>query len=296
LLVGFLPWLSVCWQSVRHGVRLPRQTNRFAPVILLLVWTGFIFFFFSISESKLISYILPVAPAIALLLGLYLPHLSRAQVQRLLLGYAVLCVLLAVATTVGIYVLHPGDERTPYALYAAYGIYLYGALALTLLGLAVAARINRQATSQAPQAPQQALLVFAASWFLMATVAGNGHEVFGKHSSGALLAPAVRAEMARLPADTPIYMVTVLDHTLPFYLRHTMIMVANPDELAFGVAQEPSKWLPSVAAWRARWLQQPYALAVMPPELYDTLVQEHLPMQVVARDERRVVVAKPPAP
>jgi len=120
--------------------------------------------------------------------------------------------------------------------------------------------------------------------------------VFGKHSSGALLAPAVRAEMARLPADTPIYMVTVLDHTLPFYLRHTMIMVANPDELAFGVAQEPSKWLPSVAAWRARWLQQPYALAVMPPELYDTLVQEHLPMQVVARDERRVVVAKPPAP
>ena len=86
------------------------------------------------------------------------------------------------------------------------------------------------------------------------------------------------------------------DHEQLKNILRAAATVANPDELAFGVAQEPSKWLPSVAAWRARWLQQPYALAVMPPELYDTLVQEHLPMQVVARDERRVVVAKPPAP
>ena len=290
LLVGFLPWLSVCWQSVRHVIRLPRQANRFSPAIMLLVWTGFIFFFFSISESKLISYILPVAPAIALLLGVYLPMVTRVQLNRHLLGYAVLCAVLLVATTVGIYVMHPGDERTPHALYAAYGAYLYGALAVTLLGLALAAWLNRSA---APHATLHALLVYAGTWFLMATIAGNGHEVFGKASSGVGMVPAVRAEMAKLPPDTPFYAVGVLDHTMPFYLRHTMIIVENPDELAFGVQQEPAKWVPTLAAWSIRWQQDRTALALMTPATYDRFAAQHLPMQVIARDERRVIVAKP---
>ncbi|MDI9690485.1 4-amino-4-deoxy-L-arabinose transferase, partial [Burkholderia cenocepacia] len=37
LLVGFLPWLSVAWQSIRHAVRMPRQPNGFAPMLVLLI-------------------------------------------------------------------------------------------------------------------------------------------------------------------------------------------------------------------------------------------------------------------
>jgi len=290
ILVGFLPWLSVAWGSVRLGMRQPRQDNRFSPVILLLVWAGFIFFFFTISESKLISYVLPIAPALALLIGNYLPTLRRAQWRWHLLGYAGFTVLAAAGVWYSIYVLQPGDERTPYALYAAYGVYALAALALMLVGTLAAWYINRRAV---PHATAQAVLAFGVTWVLATTIAGNGHEVFGRASSGADLVPAVQAAEARLPADAPFYMVGVLDHTMPFYLRHTMISVANPDELEFGVHQEPSKWIPTLDLWVARWQQDRYAMALLTPELFAKFSARHLPMQVVARDERRVIVSKP---
>ena len=290
ILLGFLPWLSVAWQSIRHAVRLPRQENRFSPVILLLVWSGFIFFFFSISESKLISYVLPIAPALALLLGAYLPLMTRGQLKRHLLGYAGFTVLAAAGVVYAIYVLQPGDDRTPYPLYAAYGVYALAALAVALAGIIVALWLNRRET---PQAPFQAVLAFGVAWILATTLAGNGHEVFGRYSSGVLLVPAIKAAEAGMPADAPFYMVGVLDHTVPFYLGHTMISVQNPDELDFGVHQEPSKWIPTLAEFTLRWNHDPAALALVTPELFAKFTAQHLPMQVVTRDDRRVIIEKP---
>lgn len=82
LLVGFLPWLSVAWQSIRHALRMPRQPNGFSPMLVLLIWSAFIFLFFSASHSKLISYVLPVAPALALIIGAYLPLMSADRFRR----------------------------------------------------------------------------------------------------------------------------------------------------------------------------------------------------------------------
>jgi hypothetical protein len=194
------------------------------------------------------------------------------------------------AVAVWVNLLHPGSARTPQALYVIYSRYLYLALGCALLGVLLSIWVNRRQTSHAPQ---HALLVFATTWFVAITIAGNAHEIFGRHSSGALLAPAIRAELAKLPTNTPFYSVTVLDHTLPFYIRHTMIMVQNPDELRFGVQQEPTKWIPTLADWRNRWQKDRTALALLPPTLYERFVAEHLPMRVIARDARRVIVAKP---
>jgi hypothetical protein len=119
--------------------------------------------------------------------------------------------------------------------------------------------------------------------------------VFGRLSSGAPLAPAIKAAIAKLPPDTPFYSVGVLDHTLPFYADHTMIMVEHPDELAFGVSIEPQKWVPTVDEWVKRWDAERYALALLPPGRYGELLAQHVPMQVIARDSRRVIVEKPEA-
>ena len=51
--------------------------------------------------------------------------------------------------------------------------------------------------------------------------------------------------------------------------------------------------MPTFAAWSMRWQQDRTALALMTPATYDMFVAQHLPMQVIARDERRVIVAKP---
>ncbi|MBU9228892.1 glycosyltransferase family 39 protein [Burkholderia multivorans] len=284
LLVGFLPWLSVAWQSVRHALRMPRQPNGFSPMLVLLIWSAFIFLFFSASHSKLISYVLPVAPALALIIGAYLPLLGADRFRRHLLGYLVFFVAAAFGI---IFLAYQGDARTPNALYRAFQIWLYVGLAVAAVLTLVAAWLNRRVGVTA------ALAAFGAAWLMFGTIGGTGHDEFGRYSSGALLAPAVRAELAKLPPDTPFYSIEMLDHTFPFYVGHTTIMVHRQDELAFGISVEPNKWVPTVDEWIARWKQDTHALAIMPPGEYDALVKQQVPMRVIARDNRRVIVEKP---
>ena len=286
MLVGFLPWLSVSVQSIRHALRLPRQPNGFSPVAMLLVWTVFIFLFFSASHSKLLSYTLPIAPALALLIGMYLPLVSPAMLRRHLAGYAVFLVIAAVGA---LFMSRFGDDRNPTELYVAYRVWVLAALGVAFALTLAALWLNRHSRAGI----LGATATFGAAWLLLGTIAGTGHDVFGRLSSGAPLAPAIKAAIARMPPDTPFYSVGVLDHTLPFYVDHTMIMVEHPDELAFGVSVEPQKWVPTVDEWIKRWDADRYALALIPPERYQKLLAEHVPMQVVARDPRRVIVEKP---
>ena len=284
LLVGFLPWLSVAWQSIRHALRMPRQPNGFSPMLVLLIWSAFIFLFFSASHSKLISYVLPVAPALALMIGAYLPLMSADRFRRHLLGYLVFLVVAAFGI---IFLAYQGDARTPNALYRAFQLWLYAGLAVAGALTLAAAWLNRRVGVAA------AITAFGAAWLAFGTIGGTGHDEFGRYSSGALLAPAVRAELAKLPPDTPFYSIEMLDHTFPFYMGHTTIMVQRQDELAFGISMEPNKWIPTVDEWITRWKQDTHALAIMPPGQYDTLVKQGVPMRVIARDNRRVIVEKP---
>ncbi|QDQ83849.1 glycosyltransferase family 39 protein [Paraburkholderia megapolitana] len=286
MLVGFLPWLSVAVQSVRHALRMPRQPNGFSPALVMLVWSTFIFVFFSVSHSKLVSYTLPIAPPLALLIGMYLPLVPRATFRRHLAGYAVFFVVAAFGA---MFLYWAGDARNPNALYREFQLWVYAALGVAFVLTLVALWINRRSRAGI----FGATATFGLAWLLFGTIGGTGHEVFGRLSSGAPIAPAIKAAIAKLPPDTPFYSVDVLDHTLPFYIDHTMIMVQHADELAFGISVEPQKWVPTVEAWIPRWEADRYALALMSPARYDQLLAQHVPMQVVVRDPRRVIVEKP---
>ncbi|MFM0051143.1 glycosyltransferase family 39 protein [Caballeronia grimmiae] len=283
LIVGFLPWLSIVVQSVRHGVKTPRQPNGFAPVTMLLVWSAFIFLFFSASHSKLLSYVLPIAPAIALVLGLYLPSLTKSQYRRHLIGYAVLLIAAAFGA---IFLGRAGSAGTPNALYRAFQVWVYAGLAVAFVVTIFALWLNRRSVLAGAAG-------LGAAWLLLGTIAGTGHDVFGTESSGVKLVPAVKAAMAKLPPDTPFYSIAKLDHTMPFYLGRTMTMVQESDELRFGVTTEPQKWLPTIDDWVRRWNADRYALALLPPGRYDEVLARGVPMQVIARDARRVIVEKP---
>jgi 4-amino-4-deoxy-L-arabinose transferase-like glycosyltransferase len=75
ILLGFLPWtfflapiIKQYWQNFRiHHKQHPTEW-------FLLLWISIIFIFFSIPHSKIAGYILPVFPALALLVGHYLSH------------------------------------------------------------------------------------------------------------------------------------------------------------------------------------------------------------------------------
>jgi hypothetical protein len=68
--------------------------------------------------------------------------------------------------------------------------------------------------------------------------------------------------------------------------------VAYKDELGFGIAQEPGKFIPDVARFEKAWNADREALALMSPKTYDSLRAQGLPMRLVARDTRRVIVSR----
>ncbi len=72
-----------------------------------------------------------------------------------------------------------------------------------------------------------------------------------------------------------------------------MIMVESPDELEFGVKQQPELWMPTLDAFIARWQEDQTAYALMVPEQFDALKTKNVPMQEVDRDSRRVIVKHP---
>jgi hypothetical protein len=90
--------------------------------------------------------------------------------------------------------------------------------------------------------------------------------------------------------------VRTYEQTLPFYIKRTVTLVDYRDEMDFGLQQEPSLWVPTLAEFTDRWRKDDDALAVMSLEVFAELQQAGLPMQVVARDTERIIVRTPPRP
>jgi len=67
ILAGFFPWTIFLIQSIAKQIK-----ERHPVGIYLLLWVGIITTFFSIPHSKLIGYILPIFPALALLTGKFI--------------------------------------------------------------------------------------------------------------------------------------------------------------------------------------------------------------------------------
>jgi hypothetical protein len=134
--------------------------------------------------------------------------------------------------------------------------------------------------------------IFALTFTTLTLIAGLGHETVGRRLSGYDLAMQAKP---LIPKDAPLYSLGLLDHTVPFYLEKNSVMVNFQDELAFGIAQEPERWIPTLEEWLQVW-QNPtlqHAFAIMSHALWRELKSQNISMEVIAQDELRVLVRKP---
>ncbi|MDR3591650.1 MAG: glycosyltransferase family 39 protein [Negativicutes bacterium] len=101
LILGFLPWTAVMVQAVWKALYESREDSR--KLIFLLIWAGFIFVFFSVSRTKLISYILPMYPPLAMVVGWYFNRISDWRYGSRPLSWPVLFTLLSALIWGGLY-------------------------------------------------------------------------------------------------------------------------------------------------------------------------------------------------
>lgn len=281
LLVGMIPWLGSLAQGLWPGRGEP-ATSRFSPTRFMLAWTVVVFAFFSVSSSKLPSYILPIFPTIAILIGIHLascegrPGLRWQAVPAVLLGLAAM-VLASQASRFA-------NAEVGADLYRAYQPWLYVAALALLVGGIAAFIFGRQGRS----------LAFAMALALGGHGFGQlfllGHDTVGRVNSAHDAALAIRD---RLPPGIPFFSLETYDQSLQFYLKRTTTMVAYRDEMSFGIAREPEKFIQTRVEFENRWQALPAAWALMSPRTWEEMQRKGLPMTLQFRDSRRVIVSKP---
>lgn len=294
LLLGIVPWLGVFLQSLWGGLSEDRSgagnftslsDGRFQPRKMLLIWSVFIFVFFSISSSKLPSYILPIFPTLALLIACYL---ERASFKAIV--WAASLVALPCAIAMAFIPRVPALAKDAYSLplVTAHVPWIYAATIIAFVGAVLAIRFARTQRDLA-------VTLLAGAAFVAGQALMLGHDPQGRYSAGIDYVPALQAE---LTPETPMYLVGRYEQALPFYLRRTMTLVRHADEMEFGLKQEPQLWIPTIDAFVVKWTADHDAgkknVAIMDPSIYEELKQRGLPMRLIGQDPRRVIVANDP--
>ena len=283
LLLGFLPWIAQVPGAIAQTWR--ERNREFSSGWLLTCWFVVILGFFSISQSKLPGYIIPLFPALALIVGSQLDR-NLGSGNSLSLPWQLQTGFFAILGGIGFFFLGEVSKQSRPDEIESYAQYTYWIIA-ALIALISCSLL---ALMQSKRNGLSSITSFAGGLFLCALIAGTGHETLGRAVSGIDLVKQVKAD---IPQKTNFYSVRILDHTVPFYLGRTMTMVEFPDELEFGVKQEPELWLPTLDAFIERWKEDQTAYALMVPEQYVTLQKLNVPMQEVGRDSRRVIVKHP---
>ncbi|MEO8717848.1 MAG: phospholipid carrier-dependent glycosyltransferase [Burkholderiales bacterium] len=274
LAVGAVPWLvslpAALWQAARADPAM-----RFQPLRFLLAWCVVVFAFFSVSGSKLPSYILPIFPVLALLIAALLARASR----RLLVAQAVL------AAIIGLVVLGVAASRVLPDLPEPYRPWIIAAGAslavLASAALWLAARGRGLAS----------VLALAAGGLAFTQLVVLGHDSLSPRYSAY---HAVELAKAGLPAAAPFYAVREYDHTLPFYLGRTVTMVAVTDELAGAIAWEPDKYVARLEDFAAAWHRANAACAAFAPAEFEGLRTKYrLEGRVLSQSPRYLIACKP---
>ncbi len=337
-LAGTVPWTLPALRVLAGGWRRARggsggvgvvvgggdvgRDGEFLPVLFLWIWVVFIVVFFSLSDSKLMPYILPAMPALALsIAALPGPSLARdfqfTAVLTLLTGVGLGIASLNWPRVVA------SSDRSAYFLPLAKPVGQV-ALLLAVSGAFVLARRAPDATgagtrtgtltgtqtgtptgpetgtptgsqtksqagttAQAQGATRAAVFLgvgWSLSWLLLVRAAALVAPIY----SGVDLAAAIPAA----DRDAPLYSVQTYDQTLPFYLGRTVTLVAYRGELDFGLRHAPGAEITDVADFVRLWSLQPRAFAVMEKTMFDDLTNRGVPMRVLARNVNRVLVAR----
>ena len=266
LIVGVLPWVTQALRALGGDWRASAPRGQFDPVRLLWIWSVFVLLFFSASNAKLIPYILPALPTLALLAAR-----PRAAGLR---GHLVAGAALSAVFALGVLAYASALWASPRGLELALRL----RPALCALSALLLAGAGGCLWYVGQQRPTRALASLSAGWCGAVVALTVGACVVADLFSARELA----ATIARQPnAAAPVFSVQNYQQSLSFYLRRTVTLVDYRDEFALGLRQDPARGIASLEAFAARWAELPDALAVMPRSTRERLDAAGVPMREI---------------
>ena len=274
---GTAPFTFSALRVLAFGWRRSNSAG-FDARLFMWIWVAFIVVFFSLSDSKLMPYILPVMPAVALLIVVSAPTVLRRD-YLITAAFTLLFGLgLGIACLRWPQLLSASD-RGAFFLPLAKTAAKVGAL-LFVSGAFVLVQGARDAT--------RAAVFLGAGWCLAWIWIGVEAAAIGPVYSGLDLARSIPDQ----DRSAPIYSVATYDQSVDFYLARTVTLVRFRGELDYGLNKNAAVEIPDLKEFERRWSNDSQAFAVMENSMYEKLVSDGLPMRVVGRTAGRLMAAR----
>ena len=277
-LLGSAPWTLAALRVLVQGWRRRTAQGVFSPELFLWMWVLFVCVFFSLSDSKLIPYLLPAMPALAVLIAASPTQVLQRDVLLTALLTVVAAILLALLCIYAPKLFAP-SSRSAYFFSLAKPLTEVAAL-LAASGLYVLSQRHRDVTRSA--------VFLGVGWCLSGLLLMRAAAAVAPVYSGVMLARAVPV----VPPETRLYSVGTYDQTLPFYWRRTFELVAYRGELDYGLRHDPRAEMAGVEEFVERWSRETAAYAVMENSMFNELTRRGVPMRTVASDVNRVLVSR----
>jgi 4-amino-4-deoxy-L-arabinose transferase-like glycosyltransferase len=242
LLGGMLPWTAFLLQAIRHNLPARWSERKQHPhAVFLLLWAVIIFLFFSASSSKLIPYILPAVPPLALLIGRYLADAWEGNTLKGFgAGLTALGVLAAALIAMLLAFLSGRLEFVP-QVFVPYGAALTAVLVAGILVTWFLVRWDGR---------RGVIIAITGSTALFLLLSGSAAPVFDKRT----IKPLALTLKPLLDSNDEIVAYRTYYQDLPVYLERTITIADWRGELEFGSKQEDvSRWMIDDQECWKRW-------------------------------------------
>ncbi len=284
LLGGLLPWTLFLPQALRDAWRTDPAERR--ETLFLALWAALVFGFFSMSDSKLMPYVLPAVPPLALLVGRWLgsveqdsPRPNRSPLRPAL--WFLLPLGLVLAGAVVLWPTPPEGTKDRAFVELLGGFRPALAICFAFIGLAPFAldRLGKRRASLAALVLGNALLF---------TTLGALAPRFDAYRS---TKPLVETPLPRLQPGDEVASYHFYPHTLAYYLERRITIVGYTGELEFGTLHDDTTgWMIDDSEFWRRWNGPGRMFVVVDTQHKKPLPPQLQNVRAVGGGEFRVVV------
>jgi len=278
LLLGVSPWLITSLRSiVAPGFSWrPDTPGQFDAERFMWAFVVVTFCFFSLGQSKLPGYILPILPIIAVISGGQLAKRERIDADRwFMLVSGILYIVGA------FFVERLASGRYPVEQWAAYAPWII-ASGVLLVAAFVVLTIGKD--GRLPFFAAAAVLSMASALCIF-----NGANSLAESRSSKVIADVIEEF---LPEDAPIYGFQYYPEAAVFYLGRNVTPVEYEGELAMGIGLEPEKHIKRHDEFLAVWQNLEQAAVVVKNNRIKNLKLDKLQGRIVYQGPKTTVIIK----
>lgn len=269
LLGGWFPWVAFLAQSTGPTFKtFWQQRMKDSTPLFLVLWIGFIFLFYSLSHSKLPSYIIPIFPPIAVMLGRYLAGAwKETPTPYFKTGFGVficLLVALAVAPTLMLSYMDKNSKVAVALTQAGDDVQYLSFTAMTAAGFLLIIYIQGRLRHLII-----AMLAIAALMLQMGNQVAAHYNQDSMQSFGSFLNSYYKS-------GDEVAMYHVYYQDMPIYIGKRVTIAGWRGELEFGTEHEnTSTWMQDDDTFWKRWLKNDHRMfVVMREDAFKTLTKD----------------------